>query len=157
MEKYDMPDKVKINGEEVILDPKNLEISEANLNSFLSEFAAKYDYFSRRLCYAQKLLYRFEDAYEVTYAKKFEFYKEQESCSDKLAEAKAKSNDEVAKAKQAMRECKHRKDLLWNYLRSMDKAHEDALNLGYNIRKEMDKLHPGIKSVMGKHSVEDLD
>ena len=36
----------------------------------------------------------------------------------------------------------------------MDKAVENALNLGYNIRKEIDKIHP--QTVAGKGYDDDL-
>lgn len=151
-------EKVIINGEEIILDSKDVKVSEATLNNFLSNFAAKYDYYSRRFALAQRLLHHYEDIYEACYAKKFEFYKEEGGCSDKLAEAKSKANEEVIKAKRNMREMKFRKDLIWSFLRTLDKAHENALNLGYNIRKEMDKIGVNaIKNIRSRSSMGESD
>lgn len=136
--------KIEINGEEVALDPADLEFSEANLNDFLCKLPARYAYYSAKWAEAQHLNYCCEDVQEGIYAQKFELYKNQGG-SDKLADARASADKEVTDARRAARKAKLYMQEIYGYLRALDKAHENALNLGYNIRKEMDKIHPGIK------------
>jgi hypothetical protein len=136
--------KIQLGDEEVSLDPANLQFSEANLNEFLCKLPALYAYYSAKWAEAQHLNYCCEDAVEAIFAQKFELYKNQGG-SDKLADARASADKEVSDARRAARKTKLFMQEIYGYLRSLDKAHENALNLGYNIRKEMDKLHPGIK------------
>lgn len=134
--------KVKIGDEEVVLDEKNLEVDESNLNEFLKNFASIYNYFNNKWAKAQYLHYCAEDNLDVKYGERFQFYKENEGGSDKLVEAKVKSHPDVVAARSLARQSKYAMQLLYTYLRSLDKAQENALNLGYNIRKEMDKIFP---------------
>jgi len=134
--------KVKIGDEEVILDPKHLEVDEVGLNEFLKNFASIYSYYNNKWARAQFIHYCAEDNADVKYSERFQFYKENEAGSDKLVDAKAKTHPDVVQARQVSRNAKYAMQLLYVYLRALDKAHENALNLGYNIRKEMDKLFP---------------
>lgn len=136
--------KIKIGEEEVSLDSANLEFSEANLNEFLCKLPALYAYYSAKWAEAQHHNYVCEDVQEAVFAQKFELYKNQGG-SDKLADARATADPQVSDARRAARKAKLYMQEIYGYLRALDKAHENALNLGYNIRKEMDKLHPGIK------------
>lgn len=145
--------KIKVGNEEVILDQDNLNVDEVTLNDFLKKFAGKYNYYNGAWAKAQFFNQLAEDAYEVILNQKFAYYKELGG-SDKLAESKSKSDVEVVKAKSRTRDTRYVMELLRTYLRSMDKAHDDALNLGYNMRKEMDKIFPSY--IKGKLS-ENLD
>lgn len=145
---------VKVGEEDVLLDDDNLRVSEEGLNEFLCKFAAVYNYYSGRWSEAQYYNYILEDHVETLYAKKFDFYKN-EGSTDKLAEARAKSNEDVSNARLNARKAKLAMQRLHGYLRSLDKAHEDALNLGYNLRKEMDKMFP--KDIKGRNVDEELD
>lgn len=136
--------KIKLNEEEVLLDPVNFEFSEANLNDFLCKLPALYAYYSAKWAEAQYENYCCEDQQAAVYAQKFEFFKN-EKASDKLADARATADKDVTDARRAARRTKLAMQEIYGYLRALDKAHENALNLGYNIRKEMDKLHSGIK------------
>lgn len=136
--------KVTVNGEEVVLDPANLRFDEVTLNDFIKKFSANYAYYNQKWAEAQHAHYCAEDEYDTIYAQKVVHYKT-EKASDKLADARAKSDEEVVEALKAVRLAKLQMQELYGYLRSLDKAHDDALNLGYNIRKEMDKIHPGIR------------
>ena len=139
--------KVKIGDEEVVLEEKHLLVDEVSLNEFLKKFASTYNYYNTMWAKAQYLYYCTEDSADVKYGERFQFYKENEGGSDKLVEAKVKSHPDVINARAKTRQAKYAMQLLYTYLRAMDKAHENALNLGYNIRKEMDKLFPqSIKS-----------
>ena len=134
--------KLKVDEEEVFLDPTNLEVDEVNLNDFLKEFSGTYNYYNTMWAKAQLIQRTFEDRYENTLNDRYVFFKMNDGGSDKLAEAKAKIHDSVVQAKKTMQTAKYVTQQLNGYLRSLDKAHEDALNLGYNLRKEMDKLYP---------------
>lgn len=134
--------KIKLDGVEVDLDTKNLEIDEVNLNDFLKDFAGTYNYFNQCWVKAQYLQHLSEDRYDTVFCERFQWYKENDGGSDKLVEAKVKMSDVVIKARKSSRDAKYISQLLFTYLRALDKAHENALNLGYNIRKEMDKLFP---------------
>jgi len=140
--------KVKIGDTEVVLEEKHLVVDEVSLNEFLKKFASTYNYYNTMWAKAQYLNHCAEDSFDVKYGERFQFYKENEGGSDKLVEAKVKSHPDVINARAKARQAKYAMQLLNSYLRAMDKAHEDALNLGYNIRKEIDKIFPqSIKSV----------
>lgn len=146
--------KIKVGDQEVTLDPKNLEVDESTMNDFLKTFASKYNYYNAMWAKAQYIQYIAEDRHEAIASERFQWYKENEGGSDKLVEAKVKMAEIVMKAKKTARDAKYVSQVLFTYLRSMDKAHENALNLGYNVRKEMDKLFP--QHIKG-NSYEDVD
>ena len=143
--------KVKIGDDEVVLEEKHLLVDEVNLNEFLKKFASIYNYYNTMWANAQYLYYCADDNLDVKYGERFQFYKENEGGSDKLVEAKVKSHPDVINARALSRQAKYAMQLLFTYLRAMDKAHENALNLGYNIRKEMDKLFP--QSIKGTDTI----
>ena len=134
--------KVKVGDQEVVLDPKYLEVSEVNLNDFLKTFAGIYSYYGAMCNKAQFIQHLTEDRYDQVSSERFQWYKENEGGSDKLVEAKVAVHESVIKAQRASREAKYIAQLLFAYVRSLDKAHENALNLGYNVRKEIDKIFP---------------
>jgi predicted metal-dependent hydrolase len=135
--------KLKIGEEEVNLDPANLRFSEESLNDFLCKFAGIYAYYNQKWAEAQYINYCHEDRCEYLYSKKFEMYKQDNPVA--LAEAKAKADDEVKDAKMLARKTKLHMQELQGYLKALDKAHDNALNLGYNIRKEMGNLQSDIR------------
>jgi len=132
--------KVTIGKDEVELDPKVMDFSEATLNEFLMKDAGTYSFYHQKWVDAQYLATKYEDYHEALYAKKFQECKEN-GATDKMAEAQAKACPEVVEAKEKSRITKRTKDHLWGFLKSLDKAHENALNLGYNVRKELQVLH----------------
>jgi len=134
--------KLKVGEEEVFLDPQNLEVDEVNMNDFLKKFPGIYNHYNTMWAKAQLIQRTVEDRYENILNDRYVFFKQNDGGSDKLAEAKAKIHEGVVQAKKTMQAAKYVTQQLHAYLRSLDKAHEDALNLGYNIRKEMDKLYP---------------
>jgi hypothetical protein len=134
--------KIKVGEHEVVLDPKHLEISEEGMNDFLKNFAGLYNYYHMMWSKAQYLHYKLEDRHDVLLAERYQWYKENEGGSDKLAEAKARISEQVIQAKKSARDAKYVMQVLNSYIRALDKAHENALNLGYNIRKEIGHLFP---------------
>ena len=128
--------KINVGNEEVELDSEILNFNEASLNEFLTKDAGYYSYFHSKMIDAQYILTQHENALEATYSAKFREYKEN-GATDKMSEAMAKSDQDVVVIKEKVRNAKRCKDYLWGFLKSLDKAHENALNLGYNVRKEM--------------------
>jgi hypothetical protein len=139
-----MNDKVVINGESIYLDPARLTFNEATLSKYLQEEAAWYNYVGQNLADARKGLQECELRYESKFASKFSSYKEQGG-SDKLAESNAKADVEVEALKQRVVDSKQAVESLNSYLRALDKSHENAINFGYMLRKEMDKLMVDIR------------
>lgn len=128
--------KIKIGQEEINLDPEILKFTEATLNEYLQKEAAIYSYYSAKWIDSQYINSTYDDKLEELYSQKFKLYKDQD-VSDKKAEAMAKADPEVVEAKEKVRISKRTMEHLRLFLRSFDKNHENALNLGYNIRKEI--------------------
>jgi hypothetical protein len=143
---------VKIGEEEVEINPEHLEFSESTLNDYLQKSPRWYNYYSEMHSKAQLYASVYEDKYEQVYSEKFRFYKA-EGGSDKLAEASAKADPDVAAALMRARRAKEIQGVLGGFLRAMDKSIQNALNLGYNIRKEMDKLG---KDTIHQKSLEEI-
>jgi hypothetical protein len=125
--------------EEIVLDPEHVQFTEATLNDFLQKSPAWFSYYSSKQSHAQYLASLQEDIYEQVYSDKFRFYKA-EGGSDKLADASAKTDPEVIEALKKMRKAKENLTAISGFLRALDKANQNALNLGYNLRKEMQQL-----------------
>lgn len=136
--------KIKIGKNEVLLDEEKLRFNEATLTKFFEEEALNYDYYGRMLADAEYLLQRNELNYDVTFAEKFKSIKDGGGGSDALCNSKALVEEDVIEAKKAVLLSKRKVKLLQQHLRAWDKAHENALNLGYTLRREMSKLHSSI-------------
>ena len=133
---------VKIGKEEVNLDDAVLKFSPETINDFLATYAALHRYYHDKYADASYIASKYKDSYNNTYNMKLQDYKVSKGCSDKLAEAVAKSDSEVITAQEKMRAAEYVKTLVWGFLRSMDYAHEDAKEMCYNLRKELDKIYP---------------
>ena len=131
--------KVKVGNEEIDLDPGVMNFSELTLNEFLTKDAGNYSYYHGKMVDAQYIASKYEDAYDNLYYTKFCEFKET-GMAVATAEATAKCDKDVIEAQQKARITKRVKDQLWGFLKSLDKAHENALNLGYNVRKELNVL-----------------
>lgn len=134
---------IKIGNQEVVLDNSRLSFNEVSLSNFMENLGLWYDYFSQKLAEAEALLSYKEYEHELAFSSAYEKFKE-EGCTDKLAEANARKQDEVADYKKEIISAKHKVTLLRQHLRSWDKAHENAQSRGHMIRKEMDKLSSDI-------------
>lgn len=137
--------KLKLGEEEIELDPKHLEFNEITLNDFLKKSHAWYAYYTEKCQLAQRIHTFCEDKYEEVFARKFKECKDNGG-SDKYCENAARCDPEVVKALERTRISKYNLTMLNGYLRSLDKAMDNAINLGYNIRKELDKLGTTIKA-----------
>jgi hypothetical protein len=132
--------KIKVGSEEVELDEKLLIVTMENINEFLSGYASWYRYYQNKHSDASLIARKYTDKHAALLQAKFKQYKIDGGYSDKMAEACAKSDEEVIKAQENMRFTEYVKDEIWGYLKSMDYAHANALQLCYNMRKEMDKI-----------------
>lgn len=130
---------IKLAGKEISLDPALLRFDEHTLNDYLQKFAANYNTYYEHHADAQYVHSKYEDKYDAVYADKFRVYRE-ESSSDKMAEMKTKADNDVQESLEMVRVAKRNVNLLWGFLRSMDRSHEDAMQFCYNMRKEMDKI-----------------
>lgn len=135
--------KIKLGGQEIVIDNSRLAFNEASLSNFMENLALWYDYFSQKLAEAEAILAFKEYEHDVLFSASYEKSKE-EGCTDKLAEANAKKDPNVCEAKKEIIGAKHKATLLKQHLRSWDKAHDNAMSRGHMIRKEMDKLHTDI-------------
>jgi hypothetical protein len=124
---------------EINLDPANLKFNEQTISEYYQKEGGNYDYYSSQLAYSDFLLSKRELIYDVVYNEKFAANKELGG-SDKYVEAKTKSDEDVVEAKEDVILAKYKKNLLQQHIRSWDRNHDNALNLGHMLRKEMDKL-----------------
>lgn len=143
---------VKLADKEINLNPELLKFDEHNINQFLQNFAANYNQYYEHHSDSQYVHSKYEDRYDAVYAEKFKEYRE-ESSSDKMADMRTKADKDVQDALENVRLAKRNVNLIWGYLRSMDRSHEDAMQFCYNLRKELDKLFPNyvkkIEDVIG--------
>lgn len=135
---------ITLGGNEIDLNPDFMMFNEMSLSEYYQRESGYYDYYSAQLAYADFLVTSRDNECDVMFSERFSFYKDMGG-SDKLAEAKAKSDPSVVDSLKALAVAKLKKNLLQQYLRSWDKNHENALALGHMLRKEMDKLNMTIK------------
>ena len=126
--------KIKLGEEEIFLDPKQLEFNETTIGVFMEKAAVWCDYFGQKLADADWYLQCAEAIYEVKYSEIFSTHKE-DGCSDKLAEAKSKSNPHVEEAKKSIINTRRKKQQLQQHLRAWDKAHDAAKSRNYTLHQ----------------------
>ncbi len=134
--------KIQLDGEIIDLDPANLEVDESVLNEFLKQFSSKYSYFNALHAKAQYLLGLAEDRLDAQAGVVFKTHKTNEGGSDNLVKSKVDCDDAVMMAKRDLREAKYKSQLIYGYLRSLEKSFDVCLNLCYNVRKEISKIFP---------------
>jgi len=131
--------KLIVGDKEFVIDPSKLYFNDATIGKFMEEAGSWYGFFGALFAEAESISAFREAEYEAEYCKKFAEYKDS-GISDKLAEAKAKSDVSVVEKKNLCVLMKRKVKLLQQHLRAWDKAHENAQNRNYTLRKEMDKL-----------------
>lgn len=137
---------LKISNEDVVLDPDLLKFNETTLNEYIQKEGALYDNFGGYLARAERLLQICESVYDDRYNTMFHQFKA-DGGSDKLAEARAKTDDGVQDARASVIEAKYIVSRLKNHLRAWDRNHENAQSMGHNLRKEMERINFDIKSL----------
>lgn len=136
---------LNVGGEEVVLDPANLKFNENTLTEYIKTEAGWYDNFGGYLARAEKLLQYCESEYDNLYNLRFYEFKDQGG-SDKLAEARAKTDSDVQEARKLAIEAKHLVSRLKNHLRAWDRSHDNAQSMGHMLRKQMEQLNLDIRS-----------
>lgn len=149
-------EKLNFDGFEVTVDPENLRFDEQSLTNYIQKEGGFYDNFGAYLALSERNLQNKEVAYEKLFCERFVEAKEN-GASDKLAEAKAKSDTLVIEFKQAITDAKYMVNRLKNHLKAWDKNHDNAQSLGYMLRKQMDKLNGDIYGVHGHQAGIDKD
>jgi hypothetical protein len=108
------------------------------------------DYYGQKLADANRAVAKAESLYERLYIQKFREFREgsggEGGKSEKTSELYAKSEAEVVKAKAAVHEATYVRDSVWNHLKALNAAREDAHNRGHFLRKELDKLNMEVRS-----------
>jgi hypothetical protein len=132
----------------VIIDSENLRFDEASISNYIQTEGSFYDNFGYYLALAERNLQNKESIYEKTYCERFVEAKEAGS-SDKLAEAKAKSDADVVDLKDDIFTAKYAVNRLKNHLKAWDKNHDNAQSLGHTLRRQMDRL--STDSIHGNH------
>ena len=131
---------LKLAGKEITLRSALLNFDEHTINDFLRKEAGNYASYSAYHADAQYVHSKYEDRYDALYAEKFKLYRE-ESSSDKMAEMKTKSDTDIQEAIEMVRLAKHNANIIYGFIRSMDRAHDNAREFCYNLRKELDKIY----------------
>ena len=143
---------LKFSEYEVTVEPEYLRFDEASLSKYIQDESSWYDNYGAYLALAERHLQNKEVAHEKIYCERFVEAKENGS-SDKLAEAKAKSDMDVNELREEIVEAKYVVNRLKNHLKAWDKNHENAQSMGHMQRKIMDKLNGDIRmSGYGTHS-----
>lgn len=132
-------EKLEFDKYSVLIDPENLRFDEMTLSNYIQTEGGYYDNFGYYLALAERNLQNKESQYEKLYCERFVEAKESGS-SDKLAEAKAKSDVDVVEMKDAIFEARYAVNRLKNHLKAWDKNHDNAQSLGHMQRKLLDRL-----------------
>jgi hypothetical protein len=138
-------------GYSVTLDSENLRFDEATLTKYIQTESGFYDNFGASLAKAERNLQKKETLHEALYAERFVEAKEMGG-SDKLAEGKAKADQDVVASKDEIVQAKYIVNRLKQHLRAWDKNHDNAQSLGHMLRKELDKLNAEIN--MRVHNID---
>lgn len=150
-------EELQIGSDKVIIDPENLRFNETTLNQYIMSEGGFYDNYGAYLARAEKILQSREMELEEIFASTFALHKDGGG-SDKLAEARAKSDEDYTNKKRQVVEAKYLVSRLKNHLKAWDKNHDNAQSLGHMLRKEMDKLNAdirtGLNGTYGNHSSE---
>lgn len=132
-------EKISFDNFSVVIDPENLRFDENTLSKYIQNEGSYYDNFGHYLALAEKNLQNKENQHEKLYCERFIEAKELGS-SDKLAEAKAKSDSDVNYVKEQVFEARYVVNRLKNHIKAWDKNHDNAQSMGHMLRKQMDKL-----------------
>ena len=137
-------EKLEFAGFSVEINPELLRFDETTLSSYIQTEGGYYDNFGEYLALAERNLQNCELRHEKLAAERFVEAKELHSASDKLAEAKAKADPDVASLKEKINDAKYAVNRLKQHLRAWDKNHDNAQSLGHMQRKMMDKINGDI-------------
>jgi hypothetical protein len=139
-----MIEKIRLGDQEWTIDSRDLNFTDATLNTFFEKVGSIIDYVGAGHALSMKELALAELEYKKKYIEKFKDLKDQGK-SDKTAELSAEGDQESIDLKKQAIEAKYNKDRLYAHLSALNAAREDAHNRGHFIRKEMDKLNMDIE------------
>lgn len=146
-------EKFNIGKTEVIIDPDLLIFNDQTLGRYIEKEGAWFDHYGAMLALAERHLGLLEAKHEKLFGEKFAEFKDVGG-SDKLAEARAKSDNDVSDCRTQIVDAKYRVGRLKGHLKAWDKNHDNAQSMGHMQRKQMDKLNA---SIMGKVAGVDLN
>lgn len=135
-------EKLTFAGHEVIIDSENLRFNEATLSDYIQTESGYFDNFGASLALAERNLQNKEMLYERLYNERF--VEAKEGGSDKLAEAKSKSDPDVMACKAEIVDARYIVSRLKQHLKAWDINHDNAQSAGHMQRKMMDKLQAEI-------------
>jgi len=139
-------EKFNIGNTEVIIDPDLLVFNDLTLGKYIEREGGWFDHYGSMLALAERHLGLLEAKHEKLFGERFAEFKDVGG-SDKLAEARAKSDDDVSECRKQIVDAKYRVGRLKGHLKAWDKNHDNAQSMGHMQRKQMDKLNA---SIMGK-------
>jgi hypothetical protein len=124
----------------VTIDSSLLKFNDQTLSKYIEQEGAWYDNIGHSLSMAERHLGLLEAKHEKFFSERFAEFKEGGG-SDKLCDAKAKSDFDVASLKEQIADAKYRVSRLKQHLKAWDKNHDNAQSMGHMQRKQMDKMH----------------
>lgn len=133
-------EKLEFDGYTVTLDARNLRFDEATLSIYIQHEAGYYDNFGGFLALAERAQQNKDTLYDKIYYERFVEAKESGG-SDRMAEARAKSDPTVVALKEEAIQAKYIVNRIKQHLKAWDKNHDNAQSMGHMLRKQMDKLN----------------
>jgi cyanate lyase len=132
---------IEVAGTEILIDITALKLSQEKLPEHLANEAALLGYYAIKHAEAASVLNDLEDQLDYAIGINYQTYKKSgEVSSDKMAESMARTSPDVVAITKEIVKAKKNKDILWAYLKALDKNHENALNMAYNSRRELSAL-----------------
>jgi len=133
--------KINVDGHDIDIELADLKLTHEKLSDHLMMEAALIGYYGIKHAEAAAVLNDLEDKIDYTIAMNYQEYKKNgEASTDKMAESLAKTHPDVVSLNKELVLAKKNKDILWAYLKALDKNHENALNMAYNTRRELSAL-----------------
>jgi len=145
-------EKMEFSGHAVEVQPDLLRFNEDSLTTYIQSEGGYYDNYGAYLALAEKNLQNKELMAEKLYSERFDEAKEG-GCTEKQAEARAKSDSVVIKMKEDVIDARYIVNRLKMHLKAWDKNHDNAQSLGHTLRRAMDKLNGDIMTKYYEHGV----
>ena len=148
-------EKFYIGEHEVVIDPSLLRFNDQTLSKYIEQEGSWYDNIGHSLSLAERHSSLLEAKYEKFFSERFAEFKDMGG-SDKLCEARAKSDVDVSNLKEQIANAKYRVSRLKQHLKAWDKNHDNAQSMGHMQRKQMDKLNASIMGQVAGVDVNDM-
>lgn len=135
--------KVIVQGQEIVLDPKNMKYNENSLGEYMNKEYGWVDFLGKQLEYAQKEVLFADIEFDRIYSIRYMEAKD-DGQSEGYAKAFANASDDVVNARKYHVERKEAVGHLKAHLKAFDKNHDNAQNRGHSLRAEMKLLNRDI-------------